>query len=78
MARVLFWRLAFLLAMAVAALAAAVMWLPRRLLVAMCAAMDRAEVCWIQACSDRRVAERRRVNVADQIRPLPGAANDRR
>lgn len=78
MARVLVWRAAFLLAMAVAALTAALMWLPRMLLAAMCDAMDRAEVRWLLACSDRRVAQRRRVNVADQIRPLPGAGHDGR
>lgn len=77
MARVLMWRAAFFLAMAIAGLIAGLMWLPRRFLKALCEAMDRAEMAWILACSDRRVALRRRVNVADQIRPLPGAGDDR-
>lgn len=78
MVRVVMWRAVFLLAMGVAGLAAALTWLLRRLLAIMCDVTDRAELRWLIACSDRRLARRRRVNVADQIRPLPGVGHDGR
>lgn len=77
MARALMWRAAFVLAMAVGGLMTALIWPLARCLTLLCDAMDQAEMRWLLACSDRRVAERRRVNVADQIRPLPGGRDDR-
>lgn len=48
------------------------LWLPMRLLETLCEALEDAQIEWLLANTNRRLDARKRLNLVNQIEPLPG------
>lgn len=71
--RVLAWWLAFQVARGALWLLVQLLLWPMRLLELLVDARDEAEVSWLLACTGRRVGDRKRLRLADQVQPFPGS-----
>lgn len=71
--RVLAWWLAFQVARGALWLWVRLLLWPMRLLEVLADGRDMAEVGWLLACTGRRLADRKRLNLAEQVQPFPGS-----